>query len=583
LEETFALPWAELYNGYSWKGAARVVPRRVRHFNRYRTIAQILVKNGFAWFLTRIGLSDLLSLPKKWFVGTEEPAGERVSMPRRLRIMLEELGPAFIKVGQVASLRRDLLPEELIQELEKLQDQVPPFSFEEARAIVEDELAAPLDEVFAMFDPEPLAAASLGQVHRAVLRSGEVVAVKVQRPGVQQRVKIDLEILADLAWRAERHLEVAKHYRVTDMVAELSRTVERELDYRTEARNAERIAHESAQNHEVYIPRIYWDYTTPRVLVMEFVQGIKLGDVARLRAEGYDLQELAARAARAVFEQLLIHGFFHADPHPGNLAALPDGRILFLDFGMVGRLTPDMRAHLTSLVIALMRKSTEKIVRALTRMGVVPADVDMARLRRDIDELREKYYDVPLSEVSLGESVRDIFTVAYKHRIQIPADLTLVGKTLLTIEGVVENLDPTFRIMDVAEPFGRRLLAEKVHPQRVAGRLLRNLETLSDLAVDLPQLLQELVEQTRRGAFEFNLKLPELDQLLQRLDRISNRLSFSLILLSFSIFMAGWMVASSLTNPKLPLLGVPTTDVGLLIIFIMLAWLIWSIFRSGRF
>ncbi|MCL6627175.1 MAG: AarF/ABC1/UbiB kinase family protein [Alicyclobacillus shizuokensis] len=560
-----------------------MVPRKVRHFNRYRTIAQILVRNGFAWLVARLGLHDVLRLPRKWFTPGDESSASQPSMPWRVRRMLEELGPAFIKVGQVASLRRDLLPEPLILELEKLQDQVPPFSFADAKAIVEDELSCPLEDVFAMFEAEPIAAASLGQVHRAVLRSGEVVAVKVQRPGVQQQVRVDLEILADLAWRAERHLSVAKHYRVSDMVEELSRTVLQELDYRAEARNCERIARENRGNPEIYIPKVYWPYTTSRVLVMEYVQGTKLGDVAKLREQGFDLSELAARASRAVFEQLLIRGFFHADPHPGNLAALPDGRILFLDFGMVGRLTPEMRDHLTSLVIALMRRNTDQIVRALTRMGVVPPDVDMVKVRRDIDDLREKYYDVPLAEVSLGESVKDIFTVAYKHRIEIPPDLTLVGKTLLTIEGVVENLDEGFRIMDIAEPFGRRLLWEKANPATAARRLLHGAEVLSELTVELPRVLQDVLRQLRRGPVEFNLRVPELEQVLRNLDRIGNRLSFSLMVLAISILVAAWMIASSLTDPKLPVLGVPATDVGLILIFAMLVWLIWSILRSGRF
>lgn len=561
-------------------GGRPLIGKRVRHFQRYREIASILAKHGFAWYIHRIGLAELLKLPRRQMPGSAKPADVGY---HRIRTALEELGPTFVKVGQVAGLRPDLLPAELIRELERLHDQVPAFSFEDARHIIEDELSAPLEEVFAFFDETPIAAASLGQVHRAILHNGQVAAVKVQRPNVLQSVRTDLEILADIAARAERHLSFARLYRLTDVVDELTRTVMRELDYRQEGKNAQRIAEMMKDNETIYVPRIFWEYTTDKILVMEYVEGIKLNDFEALTKAGFDRQLLAERAAKALFEQMLIHGFFHADPHPGNIAALPGHRILLLDFGMVGSLSDDLRDDLASLIIALMRKNTEQLVRVLLHMGVVPDNVDMRQLHRDLDELRERYYDVPLAEVSLGASVRDMFSVAYRHGIHIPAALTLVGKTMLTIEGVVEALDPSFRILDVAEPFGRRLLLEKVNPKRLLRALGEGVLDLSDLFADLPKSLNQLVNQLRRGKLDLRLHVSDRDVILRKLDRMSNRLSLSLMLLAVSIFGAGLLIASSLSKQAPTSLEIHLVDIGTAFAALMVCWLIWAILKSGRF
>ncbi len=449
--------------------------------------------------------------------------------------------------------------------------------------MIEDSLSAPLDEIFAQFDEQPIAAASLGQVHRAVLHDGRVVAVKVQRPHVQERVETDLEILGDLAARAERHFDFARLYRFTDVVAELTRTVMRELSYRQEGQNAERIAKLLSKNEFVYIPKVYWEFTTDRVLVMEYVEGIKLNRPEKLTAAGFDRKLLAERAAKAVFEQLLIHGVFHADPHPGNIAALPGNRILFLDFGMVGHLNEHLRDDLASLIIALMRKNTDHLIRALLHMDVVPDTVDLRQLHRDLDDLRERYYEVPLSEVSLGESVHEMFSVAYRHGIQIPSALTLVGKTMLTIEGVVEMLDPAFRIMDVAEPFGRRLLMEKVNPKRLLRNLGESALDVSDVISDLPRAMRQLTGLLRRGKFDLRVQVADLDTILRKLDRTSNRLSFSLMLLAFSIFGAGLLIALSLSKAAPTGIEVHLVDIGIALAALMVIWLVWAIFRSGRF
>lgn len=554
--------------------------KRVRHLQRYRQIARILIRNGFGWFIDGVGLADLLTLPKRLFSDVQKP--DSLSTVERIRTVVEQLGPTFVKLGQVASLRADVFPPELVGELSKLQDEVLPVSFEQVEDVVFAELGRPLSVVFASFEQTPIGSASIGQVHRAVLQNGDVVAVKVQRPNIHRRIRVDLEVLSNLAQMAERRFDWARHYQVADVVAEFTRSLHNELDYTQEGRNADRIRKNFTGDDPVYIPEIYWDLTTPKVLVMEFVEGTKLKDHEVLAARGYDPKLLAENASRAVFKQLLMHGFFHADPHPGNLAALPNHVILFMDFGMVGKLSPDMKDRLAILVVGLMRRSTELILRGLHRMGVVPIDINEDRLRRDVEELREKYYDVPLSQVSLAQSVQDIFEVAYRHRIQIPPDLALVGKALLTIEGVVEDLDPGFRIMDVAEPFGRQLLKEQLHPRTMARHLLGSAIDVGDFLVDFPKQLRLMVQEIAHGRVKVQLEFREVNTIMNKLDRISNRLSFSVMLLALSIFVAGLLVASALAKTGNLLWRFPITEVGLIVGALMLLLLIWSIIRSGR-
>jgi ubiquinone biosynthesis protein len=552
----------------------------VRYWNRYREIAQILMRNGFGWFLEEIGVSDFLRLPRK---GREQDVRRGTALiGERIRRVLEELGPTFIKIGQVASLRQDLLPPDIVAELAKLQDEVPPFSYQEVERILEAELGASVGEVFSSFDPTPIGSASIGQVHRAVLHDGRVVAVKVQRPGIREAIETDLDILADLARLAERHAEWARHYQVTDVVEEFRRTITGELNYLQEARNAERIQRLTQDDPVVYIPSIIWEYTTPRVLTMEYVEGIKLNDHAGLERAGLDRKRIAEQCVHAVLRQILVHGVFHADPHPGNLAALPDHRILFMDFGMTGRLSPELKQRLAALIVGLMRRDSELLVRALYRMGVVPPDVDERRLRRDIDDLREKYYDLPLSQIHLGESVRDIFSVAFRHRIRIPVDLVLVGKTLITLEGLVEHLDPTFRILDVAEPFGRHLLRERFDPRTWLRVVVDSAIDLSDALLDFPRQLRSLLREARVGRVRLQLDVPETERIVARLAGAGRQIALALVLLAVSIVIAGWVMALSLGATSRRLLHDPVTLAGCVLELTLVLGLLWSVWRSGR-
>lgn len=548
---------------------------------RYRDIAAAFTRNGFDFIVKELGLQEWLSLPKR-ILGKEEAAA-RDTLGKRVRSFLEELGPTFIKLGQFASTRADLFPKEIISELEKLQDQVPPFSYAEVEKMIRQELGGPVEDVFAWFDPHPIAAASIGQVHRAALPTGEAVAVKVQRPSIRTVVETDLEILQDLAELAQQRLKWAERFQVRKLAQEFAQAMLAELDYTIEGRNAERIGRQFKDNPSVLIPKVYWSYTTPTILTMQYVDGIKVNEFEKLKRLGVHHKRLAQRIVHALFHQIFNEGFFHGDPHPGNILVLPDETIVFLDFGLIGRLTPQMKEHFASLVIALMRQSTEGVVETVARMGLVPDEVNREQLILDVDHLRDKYYDVPLSQVSIGEAVNDLFSLAYQHQIKIPANLTLLGKALLTIEGVVEQLDPEISIVQVAEPFGRRLLLERYHPLKIGEKIVSSGMKLLDVVSQIPKGVEELAAVIKQGRMHMEITIPELDRLLSKLDRISNRLSFSIVLLAFSIIMVGLIIGSALGRQQTMLWTIPAIEIGLVVAMVMFVWLIYSIFKSGRF
>lgn len=558
-----------------------MIGKRIRHIKRYRDVAKVLARHGFGFFVEEMGLLHMLSLPKRLFTDTEEI--DPMSVGERIRQVIEELGPTYVKIGQIASTRADIIPKDIINELEKLQDNVPSFSFTQVTRIIEEELGSPLEEIFSWIDERAIAAASIGQVHSAQLRTGELVAVKVQRPQIRAMIETDLEILLDLATLAERRMERMERLQLREVVEEFAKSLRNELDYSIEARNAEKIAKQFKNDPTIHIPAIYWDYSTRIVLTMEFVDGLKLNQFEEIEKKGYDRKAIAEQLVQALFHQMLMEGFFHADPHPGNIFLLRGGVISFIDFGMVGRLTLDMKNNFASLVIAMMRQSTESMIKAILRIGIVPDEVNLPLLTNDVDELREKYMDVPMSRISLGVAISDLFVVAFQHHIRIPSDFTMVAKSLLILEGIVEKLDPQLSIMDMAEPFGIRLLKERYRPSTIAGRIWHDLTDYSDLLVDLPKQMKDLMRNLMRGRIRLEVSVPELDIFLRKLDRITNQISFSIVLLSFSIVMAGIIIASALGHQPILLWNIPAIEVGFTMAALMLLWLFISIFKSGKF
>jgi ubiquinone biosynthesis protein len=546
--------------------------KRYKHFRRYREIANVLAKHGFGYLFDSLGLAEFI--PPGRISVPEEADVPRETKAVRLRLVLEELGPTFIKLGQMLSTRSDIFAPAYIEELEKLQDDVPPVPFDQIQAQLELELGRPLPGIYSDINPVPLAAASIGQVHEATLVDGRRVAVKVQRPGIRTVMETDMEILYDLAGLAERHSTWGEIYKFTVMVEEFDHILRDELDFVQEARHAKTLARNFAADRSIHIPAVYWDYTTPKVLTLEFIAGEKLTDRQKLIDAGHDPAKVARKLVEAILKQILMDGFFHADPHPGNLVALADGRLVFLDFGIMGYLEEELRDKITKLVFGLINKNSGEILRAVMSLGVLPPHVNMYRLRRDIEHLREKYYEIPLREVSAAESLGDIMQLACRHRIRVPMEFTLFIKALMVTEGIATRLDPDISIVKVVEPLGTRLLRHRFSVRNIKKLFWDNLYDYHFLISRLPGQLNQIIELLNRGEIKVKTENPDLTIALFKINTMVNRLVYSIIV--------GAMVISSswLIRERISFWGVPLAEVGFVLSGLLGFWLLIMIIRS---
>lgn len=553
---------------------------RYTHLQRLRTIANTLAKHGFSYFIDQLGFSTFLGRGTK---------GERLHLSRgeRLRQALEELGPTFVKLGQFLSTRPDLLPRDVINELARLQDEVAPFSTEEVCAILRAELGEGWEEVFVSFESEPLAAASIGQVHRASLPGGQKVIVKVQRPEVARIIHTDLEILHYIARIAQRHSVYGKVYDFVAMAEEFSRALKQELDYTAEGRNADRLRQLLAGEENVYIPRVFWEYTTSRVLTMEFVEAIKLNEIEEIVRRGYNPKRIANNLLQAFYRQVLVEGFFHGDPHPGNLGVLPGEKIVFMDFGLMGTLSEEHRREAIRLVLGLVRRRSQEVIQAMINLGAVPADLDFKALRREIDNLRDKYSHARLKDIKLGVAINELLDLAFRFRIQMPIEFTLLAKALLSLESLVTTLDPDLSFLQLAAPYVSDLLRRQYRPQAIWRRVEEDFWAYLSLAQELPRQVKGILNRLNRGDLTLRLEHQELKAFFRHLEGAVNKLSLSLIFLAFSIIMAGLIISAGLGS--LPLTAgrfffrLPVLEIGSAIALIVFIWLLLTIFHGGRF
>lgn len=551
--------------------------RTIRHLRRYREIAQVLIGHGLGELVDLLEIQPYLSLPRRLVRRWREEAPP-LSAPERLRLALEELGPTFIKLGQVLSTRPDLVPPDYVAELTRLQDAVPPDPWAPVKAQIEGELGAPTDELFAAIDREPIAAASLAQVHTAVLPDGTDVVVKVQRPGIEERIEVDLEILQDVAQLLESRIALAKLYDLPEIARGFAATLRMELDFYREGHNADRFRENFAEERYLYVPEIHWEFTTRRVLVMERIRGIKISNVEALERAGYDRHRIAVHAARMIVKEVLEDGFFHADPHPGNFVVMPGEVIGAMDFGMVGLIGRRLRSDLTRLYIAAVQMDEQGIVNHLIRMGAIGEDIDRMALERDLGILLRKYYGLPLKAVRAQEVMLDATPIAFRHHMRLPSQLWLLGKTLGMVEGLGRKLDPEFDFFAFSRPHLRRFLMRVMVPRDPGLRLVETGGDWSHLLRLLPRVGSQLLLQAERGKLGLSLEHKGLERALDRLDQSANRISLSLLL-------AALIVGLALIIPVFDLLE----EVGLAT-FVVIAgfvgasllglWLIISIWRS---
>lgn len=555
------------------------IEKTYRHVNRYRRILSVLFKYGFGY------LVDVLNIEKSVEVGLNLVSRKRrekletLSHAVRVRMALEELGPAFIKLGQILSTRSDLLSVDLMQELAKLQDDVPPFPFADVRDILENTFDKPFDQIYSYFDEHPLAAASIGQVHRARTFDGEEVVVKVQRPDIRRIIEVDLEIMTHLAGLAEKHIENWDVQHPTRIVAELARTIERELDYTMESANMLRFARQFDDDQDVYIPRVYKELSRDHVLTMEYMDGIKASDISRLKEEGLNPVKIAERGFDLIMKQVFVHGFFHADPHPGNIFILSDNVICYIDFGMMGRVDLASREDFIDLVLSIVRRDEKRAVEALLELTSPEKEPDRRMLERDVSEFIDQHSYVPLNELDTGDLIARLLKMAAQHRLSIPPNLFLMVKALALVEGLGRELDPGFDAVERATPRIMRIRLGRFRPDRLARDMADSGTDIFRLLRDVPDEVRKILKLARQGLLKVEFEHRGLEPMLATHDRISNRIAYAIVLAALIIGSA--LVVLSDIPPKwyeIPVIGLA----GFLIAGVMGFWLLVTIVRSGR-
>jgi len=539
----------------------------LRDLPRYRQILASLVRYGYQDVVAALHLEGLVRPLERVALGDDVPPQDRA---RRLRMVCEDLGPTFVKLGQLLSTRHDLLPEAYTTELAALRDDVRPFTFAESVEILTEEYGRPPGEVFAALDETPVASASISQVHRAVLHDGRVVALKIRRPGIDKLIHADLDILKNLAQLAERRLPFLIPYGPTALAREFERSLRRELDFNVERRTIERCQAQFAHDPTAHIPYVVREYSNTRVIAMEFIGGLGVTDLEGLRQAGIDPALVAIRGARILLRQIFEFGFFHADPHPGNLRVLPGGVVAPLDYGMFGQLDRPTRERIADLLTGLLTQDTDRVLRALDALEIRGEHVDPRALRRDAAELVASYSDLTLDTIDLGSLLRELIGFIRTHHLHIPPDLVLLIRSLVTIEGVGRTLDPHFDIAAQLHPFVRDLALRRFHPWRILAQTVRTGEDVQRIAMLLPDVLGQSLESIKRGELTVRFDLQHFERLVQRLTRAGNTLAVGIV-------TAGLLVGSSLILK----VGPPTLAyTGFALASILGLWLGWNIVRS---
>lgn len=549
-----------------------ILERSKRHLRRYREIARVLAKHGWGWTLSRLGIAEHLGRHAK--LTREEDA------PAHAREMLEELGPTFVKLGQILSTRPDVIPEIYIVELAKLQDTAPTLPFEEIRKVIEAEMQAKVEDLFLNFSEAPLAAASLAQVHRAELADGTPVIVKVQRPNIREQIETDIEILYKRAQFLEGHWGRARTYGLLDLVDEFAMTLREELDYTREARNTDRLREALADEKLIRVPRVYWDMTTSRVLTLEEMRGIKITEAATNPPPGLDTKALASKLASAFLKQVFVDGFFHADPHPGNVLLTQDHQIVLVDCGQVGRLDAESRTGAVRMLMAFEQQDTRVLADEILILGIAQEDVDIRRLTHDLSRVTRVYYDAPARSVNMGQLLTRVLNVSARHRIRLPVSFAVLGKVFADIEGICRQLDPDFNFTAAARGYIGKAVRRELTPDNLTAEFYRAAIATRGLLLGLPENLERFIRKAIEGSLRVELKHQGLEDIAGTFRSSANRISIALIV--GAIIVGSSLIVSAGRGERvwfgLPALGL----LGYLVASVFGIWLIISVLTSGR-
>jgi ubiquinone biosynthesis protein len=554
----------------------------MRELPRLHEIAAVFIRHGLGDFVQRIGIAGVLERAGQMLhFGAAGGESAKLDQAVRVRLALEELGPTFVKLGQVMATRVDLFPPRWIEELEKLHAAAPPVPFEALLPELERALGRSPFDLFRDIDTRAHAAASIAQVHRAKLADGTPVVLKVRRPGVREKIDTDLRLLRRVSELVEAEIPEARRYRPAEIAAQFARSLEREVDFATETRNVERFAKNFEGDPHVVIPRVFPEWTSDCLLVQEHVEAIPATDPAAVEAAGLDRKLLAQRGVEAFLKMILVDGFFHADPHPGNVFYLPGNRLVVIDFGMVGRLSPQRRRQVIDLLAGLARMADEPMLEVLLDWAG-EAYVDEAKLAADVNELVFEFEGVPLKDIRIGAAIRQFAAIVRSHSIVLPADLSLMFKTLITLEGLGRQYDPEFHFVRQLTPLVKRALAERSQPAELLRRGRRAVDEFFDVAASVPRDLARLLREARRGKARVDLDLKRLDSFGRQLDRTLDRVTMGIMTASLVIGSAIVLTVEGgprvLGVPVLPVLGLA----GYVMAFLNSLWIIYGIWRSGR-
>ncbi|MFA5354559.1 MAG: AarF/ABC1/UbiB kinase family protein [Thermodesulfovibrionales bacterium] len=554
-----------------------------RSARRLQQIINVFLRHGFGQIIDQINLGRYIPFKKRLRSFGAWPPLKGPGVPERLRLAFGELGPTFIKLAQVLSARPDLITVPYAEEFKKLQDEVPPFPSSEVKRIIEEELGKPIYQVFSSYDANPLAAASIAQVHRATLTDGTQVVVKVQRPDIKENIETDISILSTIARLIDKYVPESRLFNPIGVVDEFSRTVRKELSFVEEAKNCLTLRKNLEANPDVYVPMVFRDLVTEKVLVMERIEGVRIDDIRAIEAQGIDKKKLAVTGVNVYFKQILEDGFFHADPHPGNLFVLPDGRIAFVDFGIMGRVSDELKETMANTFIALMEQDFDSLIDQYIEMGLVPEHVDLDAFRKgfksDLREVLEPLYGRTLREINFAQYLDTFVHMAIKHNLRIPSDLLLIDKAMLILESIGRTLDPEFDFFGAAEPYATKIIRNRYSPSRMYKTAKQGVEDISDFFFLFPRQMKQLIKKALSDDIGIRMYHVNLPEFIKDMDRSSNRIAFAMI-------VSAMILSSAIMHTA----GVGPTVFGFSILalaafgfaFLLGIWLIISIIRSGR-